>query len=126
MYTVGTDIYTILPLVYFLGNRPLAVNMHGYPWGLLSIIFLYLLCPNFYHSKIYSILVGLVFATSPTFITASRIAAYTGTITIFFALVCVFILFWWRAKQLKFLLFILGLSMKIVSIQDDELLVRYD
>jgi len=112
-YNAGTDIYTIFPWVYFLGNKPLAVNMHGYLWGLLSIIFLYLLCLNFYHSKIYSILVGLVFATSPTFITASRIAAYTGTITIFFALASVFLLFWWKKKELKFLLFIMGLSMGI-------------
>ena len=110
-YNAATDIYATLPWLYLFENKPIALYIPGFIWGLLAIITMYPLCFRLFNSRLLSALASLMLATSPTFIIAARIGLYTGNLTIFFALLSIFLLFLWQEKKKKIWLLLMGLSL---------------
>jgi|GEM_PF-3229013 len=112
-YNAATDIYAAMPWVYIYGNKPIALHIPGFIWGLLAVIVMYPLCLRLFNSRLCSVLASLMLAASPTFIIAGRIGLYTGNLTMFFSLLSVFLLFLWQEKKKKIWLFLIGLSLGI-------------
>jgi len=110
-YNAATDIYAAIPWVYIYGNKPIALNIPGFIWGILAILVMYPLCFRLFNSRLCSALALSMLVTSPTFIIAARIGLYTGNLTIFFSLLSVFLLFLWQEKKKKIWLLFMGLSL---------------
>jgi 4-amino-4-deoxy-L-arabinose transferase-like glycosyltransferase len=110
-YNGATDIYTTLPWVYIFGNKPIALHVPAFIWGFLTIIVMYPLCLRLFNSRLYSALVSIMLATSPTFILGARIGLFTANSTIFFALLSIFLICLWQEKKKRSWLFFIGLSL---------------
>jgi hypothetical protein len=112
-YNAATDIFATVPWVYLFGNNPIALYLPGFIWGVLAIVFLYLVSLLMFHDRSYCSFVSLMFATTPSFIVASRLGLFAGNLTIFFALAAIFLLFCWRVKRKRYWLFMMGLALGI-------------
>lgn len=95
-YHGPVEIYMFLPALYMFGNTAFALHIVPVLFGALSIPVFYALALVLYKSRLAAGLSAALLFTLPSFIAASRVGLYTGTLVLFFGVSAVLCLLLWE------------------------------
>ncbi|MDD4909407.1 MAG: glycosyltransferase family 39 protein [Candidatus Omnitrophica bacterium] len=103
-YHGPAEIYLSLPALYIFGNTAFALNIVPVAFAVLSIPVFYMLALLLYESRMPAVSSCILLFTLPSFIAASRVGLYTGTLVLFFGLSAVLcLLLWGKSGRFSFL-----------------------